>query len=217
MAEFRSISLADQVFERLEKDIITGVYPRGEIITELKLVEAMGVSRTPIREALRRLEQECLIRDTGKGSLVLGITLDDLADIMDIRCRTEGLAAYHAANNITDEGRVELQSICQRQDLYFAQKDFESLRKIDDLFHNAIYELCGRTVIHDTLVSLHRKTQRYRRGSLNNPNRPNLSVVEHKAICDAICAGEAEKAEKLITEHIMNAKKSMIERFQNNG
>ena len=57
MADYRSASLADQVFDKLENDIIFGVYPRGEILTELKLVEQLGVSRTPIREALRRLEQ----------------------------------------------------------------------------------------------------------------------------------------------------------------
>ena len=78
MTGFKTVSLADQVFERLENDIITGFYPRGEILTELKLVEQLGVSRTPIREALRRLEQERLIQETGKGSLVLGITVEDL-------------------------------------------------------------------------------------------------------------------------------------------
>ena len=78
MAMFKSISLADQVFEKLESDIVSGVYPRGEVLTELKLVEQLNVSRTPIREALRRLEQERLIQDSGKGSVVLGITLEDL-------------------------------------------------------------------------------------------------------------------------------------------
>ena len=57
MADFKTVSLADQVFEKLENDIIVGIYPRGEILTELKLVEQLGVSRTPIREALRRLER----------------------------------------------------------------------------------------------------------------------------------------------------------------
>ena len=66
--QFRSTSLADQVYDQLENDIIQGVYPKGEILTELKLVEQLGVSRTPIREALRRLEQERLIEDAGKGS-----------------------------------------------------------------------------------------------------------------------------------------------------
>ena len=101
MKAFKSTSLADQVFDKLENDIIQGVYPKGEILTELKLVEQLGVSRTPIRDALRRLEQERLIADTGKGSLVLGITDDDLLDIMNIRERIEGLVAYYAALNIT--------------------------------------------------------------------------------------------------------------------
>ena len=70
-------------------------------MTELKLVEQLGVSRTPIREALRRLEQERLIAESGKGSVVLGITMEDLVDIMDIRQRTEGLAAYYANKNLT--------------------------------------------------------------------------------------------------------------------
>ena len=99
MREYKTTSLADQVFERLENDIIQGVYQKGEILTELKLVELMGVSRTPIREALRRLEQERLIVDSGKGSIVVGITEDDLVDIMNIRQRIEGLASYYATLN----------------------------------------------------------------------------------------------------------------------
>ena len=104
MNQFKTTSLADQVFEKLENDIIQGVYPRGEILTELKLVDQLGVSRTPIREALRRLEQERLIEDTGKGSRVVGITEEDLEDIMNIRQRIEGLAAYYATKNMTPEG-----------------------------------------------------------------------------------------------------------------
>ena len=113
MAVLKSISLADQVFEKLESDIISGVYPRGEVLTELKLVEQLNVSRTPIREALRRLEQERLIRDSGKGSVVLGITLEDLEDIMDIRLRCEGLAAYYAAKNRTPEDARRLRQLIE--------------------------------------------------------------------------------------------------------
>ena len=119
MKDFRTVTLADQVFERLESDIIQGVYPRGEVLTELRLVEQLNVSRTPIREALRRLEQEHLIADTGKGSVVLGITAEDLVDIMDIRGKIEGLASYYAAKNAAPEGlasllrRVPLLTACQ--------------------------------------------------------------------------------------------------------
>ena len=217
MAEFKSISLATQVFEKLEEDIITGVYPRGEILTELKLVEQLGVSRTPIREALRRLEQERLIKETGKGSLVLGITMEDLVDIMEIRQRIEGLAAYHATKNLTDEGRVALQQISQLQDFYYEKRDIDNLRKMDDKFHDAIYQLSNRPVLRDALVPLHRKTQRYRRISMEDKDRLNSSIQEHKMICSAILSGDAELAEQLITQHIESAKESMIERCYQNG
>ena len=215
MAKLKSISLADQVFEKLENDIISGVYPRGEILTELKLVEQLNVSRTPIREALRRLEQERLIADTGKGSLVLGITLEDLEDIMDIRLRVEGLAAYYAAKHITPENAQNLQKTCELQDFYYAKGDIESLRQMDDEFHRMIYDLCGRAVLQDTLRPLHRKTQRYRRNSL--VTRSAVSIAEHKAICDAIVSADADRAQELTCQHIENAKKTMIERFRQNG
>ena len=217
MAEFKSISLATQVFEKLEEDIITGVYPRGEILTELKLVEQLGVSRTPIREALRRLEQERLIAESGKGSVVLGITMEDLVDIMDIRQRVEGLAAYYATKNLTDAGREELLQISELQDFYFEKQDIENLRKMDDKFHDAIYQLSNRPVLRDTLIPLHRKSQRYRKISIEDKNRLGHSIQEHKAICNAILSGNADLAAELITAHIERAKKNMIERCYQNG
>lgn len=217
MAEFKSISLATQVFEKLEEDIITGVYPRGEILTELKLVEQLGVSRTPIREALRRLEQERLIAESGKGSVVLGITMEDLVDIMDIRQRIEGLAAYYATKNLTTEGRERLRQISELQDFYYEKQDIDNLRKMDDQFHDAIYQLCDRPVLRDTLVPLHRKSQRYRRISIEDKSRLSHSVQEHKAIYIAITSGNAELAAQLITEHIASAEKNMIERCYQNG
>ena len=217
MAEFKSISLATQVFEKLEEDIITGVYPRGEILTELKLVEQLGVSRTPIREALRRLEQERLIAESGKGSVVLGITMEDLVDIMDIRQRIEGLAAYYATKNLTSEGKEELRQISELQDFYFEKQDIENLRKMDDKFHDMIYQLSNRPVLRDTLIPLHRKSQRYRKISIEDKIRLGNSIKEHREIYNAIISGDAELASRLITAHIERAKKNMIARCYQNG
>lgn len=217
MREFKTTSLADQVFEKLENDIILGVYPRGEILTELKLVENLGVSRTPIREALRKLEQERLIQDTGKGSLVLGITEDDLVDIMNIRENIEGLASYYAAVNMTQEGRQELQNIMDLQEFYYSKMDTEHLRQMDDRFHDAICHLSKRTVLCDTLMPLHRKTQRYRKASMADAARTALMVKEHRAIFDAVIAGDGELASRLTAEHIRNAKENMLRRMYQNG
>lgn len=217
MAEFRSTSLADQVFDKLENDIIFGIYPRGEILTELKLVEQLGVSRTPIREALRRLEQERLIADMGKGSMVLGITEDDLIDILNIREHIEALASYYAAVNLTEEGERKLTHIVDLQEFYFSKWDPEHLRKMDDEFHDTICQLSGRTVIMDTLRPLHRKTRRYRRIAMDDKARATCTLREHHAIYEAIVSRNAELAAKLTGEHIAKAKDYMLKELIKNG
>jgi DNA-binding GntR family transcriptional regulator len=210
MSHFKSTSLADQVFEKLESDIIHGIYERGEILTELKLVEILGVSRTPIREALRRLEQERLIEESGKGSVVLGITEDDLLDIMNIRESVESLAAYYAAINMTDEGRQELTHIVELQDYYFNKGDLERMRRMDDEFHDVICRLSRRNVIADTLQPLHRKTRRYRRIAIEDRMRAVVTKQEHYDICQAVVNGDADRAAVLAAQHIRNAREHMF-------
>lgn len=210
MKTFHTASLADQVFEKLENDIIHGLFPRGELLTELKLVEQLGVSRTPIREALRRLEQERLIEDTGKGSLVLGITQDDLLDIMNIRGRIEGLATYYACVNMTQEGSENLEHIMDLQDFYFSKWDTEHLRQADDMFHDAICELSQRTVIRDTLIPLHRKTRRYRKTVMQDKARAKLSLQEHHAVMDALKLGDPDQAKAAMDIHMENAQRYML-------
>ena len=211
MKNYKSTSLADQVFDKLENDIIQGVYQRGELLTELKLVEQLGVSRTPIREALRRLEQERLIEDTGKGSRVLGITKEDLEDIMNIRERIEGLAAYYAALNMTPEGLKELSHIVDLQEFYFSKQDKEHLRQVDDQFHDMICILSKRSVISDTLIPLMRKTRRYRRVAIDNWEPTTKPMNEHRQMFDAIAHGNADLALELATAHIVQAKRYLIE------
>ena len=210
MREFKTVSLADQVYDRLENDIIQGIYAKGEILTELKLAEQLGVSRTPIREALRRLEQERLIADAGKGSRVLGISEDDVLDIMNIREHIEGLASYYATLNMTKEGLQELKHIIDLMDFYYDKWDVEHLRRADDDFHDAICRLSKRTVIKDTLVPLHRKTRRYRKIAMEDKARATCTLQEHHEIYDAIAAGDAEQARKLATDHIIKARAHMF-------
>ena len=217
LKQFKSTSLADQVFDRLENDIIQGVYAKGEILTELKLVEQLGVSRTPIREALRRLEQERLIEDAGKGSRVLGITEADLFDIMTIRERVEGVAAYYATKNLTPEGRKELTHLVDLQEFYFEKRDAERLRQVDDQFHDAICDMSKRSVIIDTIVPLMRKTRRYRRIAMDDWDRVPHTKREHFEIYQAIVSGNAELAEELTSKHISNAKIHMLEEMKING
>ena len=138
MLEHKTVSLAEQVFDRLENDILTGKYQRGEVLTELKLVSDLGVSRTPVREALHRLEQEHVIEITSKGILILGVTEQDLKDIFAIRLRIEGLASYCATESMTAEQLAELKETLELQEFYVAKQDPERIKTMYSKFHQLI-------------------------------------------------------------------------------
>ena len=205
MITHKTVSLADQVFEHIERDILSGKYERGEIITEGKLSAELGVSRTPIREALRRLDQEHLIEESGKGSVVIGISEKDLEDIFLIRKQLECLAASMAAKNHTDEQLAELKETLELQEFYVTKADTEHVKYMDNKFHRILYKLTGSTVFFDTLVPLHRKIQKYLRASLQSKSRAAESVQEHRKIYEAIALGDEKLAYETVLEHIENA------------
>jgi len=210
--EYKTVSLADQVFERLEADILGGKYQRGEIITELRLCAELGVSRTPVREALRRLSQEHLVEETPRGTVVMGITRRDFEDMCAIRIRIEGLAVRGFIAGLTEEGLRELRDAIEFQEFYLAKSDADHLRIMDGRFHETIYNRCGSTILRDTLAPLHKKVQKFRRQSMQERGRAMKSVEEHKAIYEAIAARDSEKAERLMAEHVENALRNIIEK-----
>ncbi len=208
--EHKTISLAEQVFDRLEKDILSGVYPRGEVLTEMRLCTDLEVSRTPIREALRRLEQEHIIEISGKGIVVLGVTEEDLRDIYDIRLEVEGYAAIRAAQNITAEEIEELREVLELQEFYVSKKDAERIRLMDSRFHELIYRYTHSTVYFDTLMPLLKKVQKHRKKSVENNSRAQSSLDEHREIFAAIAVRDGAGAEKAMLKHVGNARNHII-------
>ena len=210
MIEHKTISLADQVFDHLENDILSGKYQRGEILTESKLSAELGVSRTPIREALRRLEQEHIIEESGKGSVVIGITEKDLEDIFMIRKSLECQVAALAAKNRTEEQLKQLREALEFQEFYLNKKDPDQIKLMDSRFHETLYKLSGSTAFYDTLVPLHKKIQKYRRASVTNSSRAEASVAEHRKIYEAIESKNTALAAKYALEHVENAYKHIM-------
>ena len=203
--DYKTISLSDQVFEHLESNILSGKYQRGEIITELQLCSELGVSRTPIREALRRLFQEHLIEDTPKGTMVLGITPKDFKDMSEIRLRIEDLAVRGFIAHADSDSLKALNEAVDFQEFYLARGDVDQLKALDGRFHEVIYAGCGSMILRDTLSPLHKKIQQYRRNSLRTPDRAAHSVREHREILAAIQQKDADKAAELMKAHIHNA------------
>lgn len=205
MIEHKTISLADQVFEHLETDILSGKYQKGESLTENKLSAELGVSRTPIREALRRLEQEHLIEEAPKGMVVVGIGEKDLADIFAIRAALEGKAAELAAENYTKEQLDIVREALEFQEFYLGKQDPDRIKSMDSRFHETIYKMSGSTIFYDVLMPLHKKILKYRKASVSDRSRATSSVAEHRAIYDAIAAHNGKLASQLIVEHLNNA------------
>ncbi|MBQ0084111.1 MAG: GntR family transcriptional regulator [Clostridiales bacterium] len=210
MYQHKSISLADQIFERLENDILIGKYSAGEVLTEMALSAELGVSRTPVREALRRLQQEKLVADTSHGITVLGITLDDIRDIYAIRTPIEALAIKGFINNANDEKLKELKDIVELQDFYVKRSDSENVMVRDSEFHEFIYKNCGSHIIEETLLPLHRKIIKYRKASVEHTGRAEKSVNEHLKIYEALANRDEKEATKLIMQHIDNARTSIL-------
>ena len=206
MIDHKNVSLADQVYDVLETDILSGKYVRGDVLTESKLCEQLGVSRTPIREALRRLEQENLIKETSKGCVVIGITEKDLDDIFIVREQLEGLAASFAASNFNEEEIEKLKSVLELQEFYLQKHDAEQIKVMDSRFHDMLYAAADSIVLYDTLMPLHKKTQKFRKASVENHSRAAASLLEHRAILEAIAAHDAVTAEEAMKKHVINAK-----------
>ena len=212
MLEHRTLSLAEQVFDRLETDILSGKYQQGELLTEMKLVSDLGVSRTPIREALRRLEQERIIEITLKGILIRGVTQKDLIDILSIRMRVEGLAAYEAAKNITDEQLAQLLELTELQRYYINKQGnsrSENIKNLDSQFHELLYRCSGSNAYTDVLMRIHKKMTKYRKASVSQHSRAQQSNDEHMAIYQALASHDPDAAEKAVLIHVDNAMKRM--------
>lgn len=212
--DHRGISIADQVFEQLERDILSGQYPRGELLSELRLSTEMGVSRTPVREAIRRLEQEKIVEECGRGVMVLGISREDMLDMYDIRIRLDGLAASLAARNMSDDELREMKEVVELQEFYAAREEDKYSTKLYDLdsrFHELLYNGSGSRMIAEVLSSVHRKMAKYRMSSLSRQRRAAMSIEEHKEIYEALASRDADKAERVAQRHAMNARQSMID------
>ena len=209
MREHRSISIADQIFEQLEKDILSGRYARGEILSEVSLAKQLGVSRTPVREAIRRLEQENILQETGRGLLVVGISQEDMMDMYEIRLQIEGLAARRAAVRITD---AELSAMRETLDLqrFYVEKGAESnsdqIKNLDSQFHEQLYQSSGSKAFCDTLLSLHKKITKFRRASVSKRSRAMQSIEEHETIYEALAKHDPEAAANAVREHALRAR-----------
>lgn len=204
--------LREIVFESLREAIINATLKPGERLMEIQLAEEMGVSRTPVREAIRKLELEgFVVMVPRKGAYVAGVSIKDIADVFEVRAALEGLAAGLAAERITDN---ELE-VLERSLVHVAEAseagDLEKLVTMDTDFHDILYKACRNERLIQIVSNLREQIQRFRSTSLSQPGRMKLAWEEHKEIVEAISERNVELARELAREHIENAENSMLD------
>lgn len=212
MREHKNISIADQIFEQLERDILSGKYPRSTVLSELGLSKELGVSRTPVREAIRRLEQEDILEECGKGMIVVGITPEDMQDMFEIRLAVEGEAVRRAARNISDEQLGRLREILDLQRFYSekgGENSSDQIKNMDSRFHEILYLASNSRPYIRTLLPLHKRMMKMRKASVSKHSRAMQSLEEHEAIYDALLRRDPDAAEKAVLTHTRNARERM--------
>lgn len=204
-------SVSDIIFKSIESDILSGVYKSGDVLSENKLANRYEVSRTPVREAIKKLEQEGLIEYSGTKTVkVLGITKNDVLDIYRIRLSIEADAVIKASENMSEDDFVELFKIVDLQEFYVNKYDAENLNMEDSIFHHRIFELANSNIYYTILTELHKKIRQYRMISQSKGIRGKQSVNEHRAILEAMKVKDEDLIRKLTNEHILNAKNNII-------
>ena len=201
-----NVSLTTKVFRYVRDGIIEGRYQSGDYLVETKLAEELGVSRTPIREALKQLELEDLAEAIpNRGVRVKGISQEDIDDIFTIRHHLEGLAAYWAAQRIKQEQLNQLAEIVEVMELYTRRNDSANLARLDSEFHEIIFSASNSRTLKHILLNLHQNAQHARQSSLMSPARVPKSLEEHKGIFAALEVHDADLAKSRMEKHILTA------------
>ncbi|MCD8363407.1 MAG: GntR family transcriptional regulator [Lachnospiraceae bacterium] len=207
-------SLRGRVFESIREDILNGRYEQNTELKEATIGAELGVSRTPVREALRQLELEGLVTIIpNRGAHVNRITAKDVEDIYVIRSMLEGLCARWATEYITQEQLDNMEETLCLSEYHTGKKNYEKLYELDSQFHEQLYEAGGSRILNHVLSDFHDYVKRARKASISAEDRSVRSTEEHRAIFEAIRERDADQAEALAREHV----KHTIENIEAHG
>ena len=205
-------SLREQIVRRLRQAIVAGEIPATTRLREPELAAQLGVSRTPLREAIRQLEAEGLVSTVPRvGTFVSEVRPRDVEDTYAIRAVLEGLAARQAAESADPAKAGRLREILSELERKTA--DFRVYHEAAGRFHEAILALSGNQRLQTLYQSLTNQVARFRSLSLAVPQRPEVSFREHRRIAEAILRGRGAEAEKLMRNHVEGARVILRQRI----
>lgn len=205
------LPLRDVVFNTLRQAILKGELKPGERLMEIALAQKLGVSRTPIREAMRKLELEGLVvMIPRRGAQVANITEKDLNDVLEVRIALENMATEKACTRMTEEEMGKLWLAAKEFERLISDGNLVRLAEADVAFHEIIYRASDNKRLNQVLNNLREQMYRYRVEYLKEEETRNLLVKEHEELTRAIRARDVAKAQEISFQHLENQRKAII-------
>ncbi|HEX6990141.1 MAG TPA: GntR family transcriptional regulator [Bacillota bacterium] len=198
-------SRAQELYEVLSQAILEGTLQPNERLVEEAIAEMASVSRTPVREALRKLEADGLVRATHAGIVVAGQSLEELSDLCAVRETLEGMASRLAATHRSDLTLSTLRHILAETREAYQQGDVRRMVHLNHAFHDCIWQAARHRYLAQQLNLLRRLIERLQHSTLHRRERQKEMLAEHQAILDAIAEGDAAEAERRTRDHFRKA------------
>jgi len=207
--------LSDLVFDRLRQSILNGNFKPGQRLVERTLARELGTSRTPVREALRKLELEGLVtRHSRQGLVVSTMSMKEMLDLFTIRTVLEGLAVQLAATHITSTGIRRLQRLMEQMEECTKNNDIDKLDSLHTKFHESLYRAASSSHLYQMLSTLREHISRMTRVGYAASGRLKEAAEEHRKIVEAVSGHKIEEAGVLAKQHIENSKAAFIQAYR---
>jgi len=209
----------EHAYEAIQGLILRMEVKPGEAVTEIALSQRLGLSRTPVREAFKKLEQEGLIVTTNHRKRVYILTIQEMEEIFDLKICLEGTVARWAAERVSDGQRKKLQAAIGRMQRVAAGRPADAAReqewleewlRSDQQFHDTLFEIAGNKRARQVIRTCNMQWHRLKLGMLTLEGRVERSVTEHEAVAQAILSGKPAVAQKAMETHLQNLRRELV-------
>ncbi|MCI8608408.1 MAG: GntR family transcriptional regulator [Firmicutes bacterium] len=208
--------LREIVYEELKRQILIGEIAPGTRMMEVELADVMGVSRTPVREAIRKLEKEGLVTiEPRKGAYASDISIKDMVDVLEVRQGLEAMSAALAAGRIDEQQKEQLQELLEKYSEAVEKEDIEEIIKYDEAFHAKIVAISGNKTLIQIFSTVQELALRFRYIYYDDFNRYESMPKEHRLIEKAIISGDGESARVAAEDHVSQLKNFVIREGEN--
>jgi DNA-binding GntR family transcriptional regulator len=203
--------LRELVCEHIREAIINGTFAPGERLMEIQMADEMGVSRTPVREAIRKLEMEgFVVMIPRRGTYVSNMSIRDINDVYEIRISLDTLAAGLAAERISDEELEELQRLLVKVGNAIEENDMAKVVEADIEFHDVLYKASRNERLRNIINNLREQITVIRGVSMRYPGRLKDTQEEHRRLVESIAARNVEKSQEAARIHLENAERTLM-------